>query len=317
MDKIERVQAAIRGDPVDRIPASFWFHFPEAQRAGHAMAEAHLAYYRAADPDFLKVMNDNYYSPPGFAGLATATDWRNLRPAPLSSPCFEDQLSGLREIVTQVGDEALVVSTIFNPFENGDGLSGWKAAEHLRADPEAVSDGLATIAESLAGFARACIEAGAAGLFFAAHGGGADRFTEAEFDRFIQPHDLTVLRAAKDAGATFTLLHICGENLRMQPYARYPADVVNWSPQLGNPSLRDGRRIFGRTVLGGVDQRGPIVSGSRHEIAAEVRRAIREVGATGFMVGAGCTVPGDIPIERLAWAREAVLLSEETGTAPA
>lgn len=30
MNKIERVRAALRGEPVDRIPASFWFHFPAA-----------------------------------------------------------------------------------------------------------------------------------------------------------------------------------------------------------------------------------------------------------------------------------------------
>ncbi len=44
MNKIERVQAALNGEPVDRVPASFWFHFGPDRVEGHAMAQAHLDY---------------------------------------------------------------------------------------------------------------------------------------------------------------------------------------------------------------------------------------------------------------------------------
>jgi len=40
------------------------------------MALAHMEYYRAADPDYLKVMNDNYYSPPDFQDLSKPQDWQ-------------------------------------------------------------------------------------------------------------------------------------------------------------------------------------------------------------------------------------------------
>jgi uroporphyrinogen decarboxylase len=162
MNKIERVRRALRGEPVDRVPATFWFHFPAEARAGHAMAEAHLNYYRAADPDFLKVMNDNDYAPEGVAQIHAPDDWCKLKPAPLTSRPYQDQLDGLRELVDAIGGEALLVTTIFNPYATGNSISGKQVTERLKADPEAVSAGLATIAESLAEFARACIEAGAA-----------------------------------------------------------------------------------------------------------------------------------------------------------
>ncbi|NOZ26955.1 MAG: hypothetical protein GXP39_02745 [Chloroflexi bacterium] len=307
MNKIERVQAALRGEPVDRVPASFWFHFPCDRRAGHALARAHLEYYRAADPDFLKVMNDNGYERIGVDGIQTPEDWRKLKPAPLSSKPFQNQLDGLKELADAVGDEVLLVTTVFNPYATGNDISRRKVTEHLKADPESVSAGLAAIAESLAEFARACIEAGAAGIYFSAQGGEVDRFTEEEFERYIKPHDLAVLRAAEEAGATFNLLHICGERLRLDAYADYPAHAVNWAPQLGNLGLREGRELFRRTIVGGVDQRGPIVTGPREAIVAEVRAAIAEMGETGFMIGAGCTVPSDISITHLVWAREAVV----------
>ena len=112
MNKIDRVLAALAGAPVDRVPASFWFHFPAAERAGHAMAQAHLRYYRAADPDFLKVMNDNGYAPAGTDAIRTPADWRRLRPAPLQSRPFQDQLDGLKEIADAIGGETLLISTV-------------------------------------------------------------------------------------------------------------------------------------------------------------------------------------------------------------
>jgi len=307
MDKIERVRAALRGEPVDRVPASFWFHFPADQVAGQAMAAAHLDYYRAAEPDFLKVMNDNGYAPVGVDEIRTPADWRALKPAPLASRPYQAQLDGLRRIVDALGDEVLIVTTVFNPYATGNDVSGRKVTEHLKADPESVAAGLAAIAESLAGFSRACIEAGAAGIYFSAQGGEADRFTEAEFKATIKPNDVTVLQAAEEAGATFNVLHICGHRLHLAVYADYPAQAVNWAPQHGNPSLSEGRRLFKRTIIGGVDERGPIVDGSWEQIAAEVQAALAEMGQRSFMVGAGCTVPSDIRIEHLVWARQAVL----------
>jgi uroporphyrinogen decarboxylase len=305
VNKIERMNAALRGEPVDRVPASFWFHFPPGHAAGHAMAKAHLDYYRAADPDFLKVMNDNSYAPGGVEAVETIDDWRRLKPAPLTSQPFQNQLAGLREVVDAVGDEVLVITTIFSPYTNGDRICGRKLREHLSADAESVSVGLATIAEALAEFAQACIEAGAAGIFFSTQGDEEDRFTAAQFREYIKPHDVAVLGAAEDAGATFNLLHICGKHSRLEAYADYPAHAVNWAPQLENVSLSEGRRLLRRTIVGGVDQRGVVVDGSKEQIEAEVRIAIAEMGTQGFMIGAGCTVPSDVRIENLLWARAA------------
>jgi len=306
LNKIERVDAALGGETVDRVPLNFFYHFPEHQRAGHAMAQAHLDFYRGADLDYLKVMNDNYYDPPNFQVLTKPSEWAKLQPAPLSSRCFQDQLTGLRDIVKAVGKEVPIITTVFNPFENGDGMSDWKATEHLKLEPEKVSEGLSTVADSLSAFVRACIDVGASGIFFAAHGGQADRHTEAEFRKYIKPHDLAVLSAAEEAGATFNLLHVCGEKVRLQEYADYPAHAVNWSPQLGNLSLAQGRRVFNRTIAGGMDQNGAIIHGSQKDVSAEVLKAIDEMGTTGFMLGAGCALAKAVPTPRLSWVKQAV-----------
>ncbi len=306
MQKIERVRAALEGRPVDRIPFSLFYHFSESQFAGQRMAKAHIDYYRSADPDFIKVMNDNYYHPPGFRGLKKASDWRAMRPAPLSSKFFQDQLSGLRRIVEAVGDETLVITTVFNPFHDADEMSELSASPQLKEYPEAVGEGLSTVAESLATFVKACIDEGADGIYFAAHGGGLGTHSDEEFERFIKPHDLRVLRAAKDTGGTFNVLHVCGKNLRLGPYVDYPSHAVNWAPQSGNLSLPEGRRLFRRTIMGGLDQGGPILAGTHREVTEEVSRAIDEVGERGFILGAGCALTRKVSSGRILWVRDAL-----------
>ena len=311
LDKIARVRATLRGEQVDRIPASFSYHFPQEMVAGHALAQVHLDYYRTADPDYLKVMNDNYYSAPNLEELSKPSDWAKMEEAPLSSQCFQDQLTGLREIVKELGNEVPIITTVFNPFQNGDGMSGWKATEHLKSDPENVNEGLATIARSLERFVNACIEAGASGIFFAAHGGQRSRHSDEEFDKYIRPHDLSILKAANDAGAWFNLLHVCGENVRLPAYTDYAAQAVNWAPQLGNLTLSEGRKLFRKTIVGGMKQDGALVSGSQEDIFSEVRRAVSEMGSKGFMLGAGCALAKAVPAERLLWAKQALHENQE------
>ena len=61
MNKRERIQAILNRQPIDRVPASFWFHFPPHQHSGEAAVAAHLDLYRKTDVDFMKVMNEHRY----------------------------------------------------------------------------------------------------------------------------------------------------------------------------------------------------------------------------------------------------------------
>lgn len=315
MNRIERVRAAIRGEAVDRVPAGFWAHFPPEFATGREMARAHLDFHRRAGTDFIKLMNDNPYQLLGIERIDRPSDWRRLRPEPADSAARSRYVDGLKEVLDSAGHEALVIVTIFNPFatanDNRTGSLDFSdlafdgITAHLRDDPASTLAGLRVIAESLAGLAVRCIEEGAAGVFFSANGSEPDRLGEAEFARLIAATDRIVLDAARAAGAEFNLLHVCGSHQRLGAYVDYPVDVVNWAPQMANPSLAEGRALLGRTVLGGLDQCGPLASGSRALIEAEVRSVLDDAGGRGVMLGAGCALPGEVPPEAIAWACEA------------
>jgi uroporphyrinogen decarboxylase len=305
MNKIERVRAALAGEAVDRVPASFWFHFTPDKAHGEASVQAHLEYYRASGIDYLKVMNEHQYR--ANVELKAPADWRDVRPAPLSSPFFQEQLDEVKRLVDELGDECLIITTIFNPFASGNYASGRVVTGHLKADAEAVHQGLGAIADSLAEFAVACVEAGASGIFYSAQGGEADRFTEEEFLSYIKPHDLTVLNAVKDHGE-FHLLHICKDRVRLPLFVDYPGHAVNWAATKNNLSLTEGRELFQRTIVGGMDDRGIVVDGTPDEISAAARAVIDDFGTTGFMLGADCTFPTDIDVNNIRVAVEATAI---------
>jgi uroporphyrinogen decarboxylase len=303
MNKIKRMRAVLAGEIADRVPASFWFHFPEDQAHGGESVKAHLDFYRQANLDFLKIMNEHPYQVE--TRIKNPIDWRKLKPAPLSSDFYQDQLDEIKMITDQLGGECLTATTIFNPFSSGNHASNRLVTEHLKADPESVNIGLGTIAESLAEFALACLEAGADGIYFSAQGGEAHRFEEHEFLEFIKPHDLTVLNAINGKGE-LNIIHICRDNVRLHLYCNYPGAIVNWAVTApSNLSLKSGKKLFNRTVLGGLDNRGVIVKGSPDKIELAVHHIIRTVGPRNLILGADCTLPTEISIDHIRAAIEA------------
>jgi uroporphyrinogen decarboxylase len=154
MNKIERVRAALAGKPVDRVPASFWFHFTKDKARGAASVKAHLDYYRASGVDFLKVMNEHPYQ--ANVTITSPSDWRKVRPAPLSAPFYQAQLDEVKRIVDQVAGECLVIVTIFGPFSSGNHASNDAVTAHVKTDAAAAAQGLLAIGESLGAFGAAC-----------------------------------------------------------------------------------------------------------------------------------------------------------------
>jgi uroporphyrinogen decarboxylase len=321
MDKIQRFEAFLAGEAVDRVPAGFWFHFAPEYAGGEAMARAHLDYYRATDLDILKVMNDTGYRPIGTVMVNSPADWAALEPTPVSDPIFRSHIDGLKRIVDAVGGEVPIMDTIFNPYNQAvamvsasdparyptsddarDALLGW-----LRDDPEPVLQGLGVIAEDQANFYRACIsEAGVQGFYFSAQGGEMGLMSDAEHAAFFKPFDLHVLIALAPV-ARFVVGHFCGRGINLARFRDYPVHVANWAHHADNTSLSEGKRLFGGLpILGGMDERGPLVYGPAEGIVAEIDAALDEMGTRGFMLGAGCTVPGDVPLENLIYARQVV-----------
>jgi uroporphyrinogen decarboxylase len=132
------------------------------------------------------------------------------------------------------------------------------------------------------------------------------RLSAAEYASFARPSDLRLLR--KLAKAEFNVLHVCRAHNLLKPVADYPVHAFSWDPRAaGNVSLAEGKALLGgKTVIGGLPHDSRLKSSSTVRLAGEVTGLRAALGEKGWILGPGCTFPGEVPVRNLRAVRSAV-----------
>ncbi len=315
MTKRERLMTAIRGGAVDRIPVSLWQHFPNRDRTAEELAEQTVQFQRRYDFDFVKMTPMGLYGvedwgtvpryfpgtmkPPveGTYGVQSDAGWAKVRPLDVTRGRYGQEVSAVRMVRRELGPEVPVLQTIFSPLTTARKLAGDLVVAGVRENSARLRRALGAITETTVNFARACLEAGADGLFFATQCATSDLLTQEEYRIWGRPYDLEVLEAVRGS-ASIVLLHIHGLNVYFRDLVDYPVDIINWHDRRTTPSLREARSLTGRCLAGGVDELGTLVNAGLEEVAAQVRDAIAQCEGKGLVVSPGCVVPPDCPEQR-------------------
>jgi len=305
MSRTERVMAAVRGEPVDRVPVVFWHHFrPEG--SGRAMAEATLRFFdEEFDLDIAKVMPDLPYPFP-HQSIRSVDDWRLFEPIDAArSRYFTQRAEAVRILRDELGYDTPIVMTVFNPLAE----AMYAAADqetflaHVQEAPVVVHEALSIIADNLRAHVRDVIDAGADGVFFAIQGCTRAVMTEEQYREFGRPYDLIALQGA--VGGWLNILHVHGDKELMFDLALdYPVQVLSWSDRLAGPSLREARMMTSKCLMGGWHEFGPLSNGPEEQIRAEAVDAIAQTGGRRFILANGCSVPDEVDHRWLHIARE-------------
>lgn len=313
MNKRERVMAVIQGKQPDHIPSGFWLHFPSGYEYGKAAEDIHIDFFEKTGTDICKIMNENLL-PQDFS-IKTAADWNHIKPFDKKADYIQRQLDLIKRITDRMAGEAVVLATIHGSAASISHVLGSGTlydrdkllqVRHMRENPKGMRAAYASVTEILQYLAEESLRAGADGIYYAALGGETYGHTDEEFDEYIRPSDLAIMKAAEKRSC-FNVLHICKDHIDLSKYADYPGEVVNWGVYSDNLSLEEGRKLFpGRVVLGGLDDRsGVLVDGSFEQVKAEVENIIDGFGSKGFILGADCTLPTEIDYARIRCAVDA------------
>lgn len=323
----ELISKVFHNEKVVRVPVGFWFHFLPGEDFNNGLndpellkknLEGHKKFAEDFDPDFVKIMTDGFFTLPiDCSGIQSAEDLKNLKPISKDHPFFAKNIElvkGVREIF---GEDRLLFFNVFSPFNQlnwgfktlgqNDGVR--KIISFLEQDASAVAAALDVIAENLIALISEVVKPGLAdGIYLSVN--NPNRQIPAQiYSTYIAPSERKILEAAKKL-AQDNILHICGyagnKNI-LSVYKDYPADVINWAVTAEELSLKKGKEYFGgKPVIGGFNnvKEGLLYSGSREEIEKYVEELLEEIGTTGVIIGADCTVPSDIDMERLKWVRD-------------
>lgn len=328
MNKKERVDAALRDEPVDRVPASVWGHDYEHEWNAQALVEATIEKFTLYDWDYLKVNPRASYHAEGWgakyrpsgekykapvcdaAPIRSAADWKRLRPLEADQGPLGEQLRMLQLINHAIGYDAYFVQTIFCPLGVAMYLVGNKSEpvlQTIREDRKALHAALRVITETLIPYAIACLEEGASGIFYATNKwASAGMLTADQYREFGEEYDLEFLDAIKSR-SKFNILHNCGTHIYFDQLSSYPVQALSWGDTLeGNPDLREGKMRSGKAVMGGISAKTTLKDGSPAQVQEEVARALEITGSRHFLLAPGCTVPPETPAKNLAAVRRAL-----------
>jgi uroporphyrinogen decarboxylase len=327
--------AVIRHEIPDRVPWSIWGHFPavdwldyysweKANRDGQEAAKAHMALLRELDykMDLLKIT-------PFYRFMAyhwgSKFLWENNDESPSTTEvCVKesedweklwvlDPKKELREYIrtSEILSRDLrnmpFIYTIPSPIiqaMNGIGTPE-RVLEDMKNNPDSLKQGLETITETTIDFTKACIDAGATGIFFGIGGGGRiwkDLNTK-QMEEYALAYDKKVLEATD---CSIKMMHICSTpmgNAQDQGlmesgwFKQYPVDMINWDAH-EYTWLDKAIQIYGDkfAICGGLNRVTTLRTGTPTEIEAEAKKAIEDAAeGGGFMLGPGCTVYQDMP----------------------
>lgn len=328
MNKKERVEAALRGEPVDHVPVSVWGHDFAREWSAQGLMEAMVENFTRYDWDYLKVNPRSSYHvedwkvkvrPSGEKNQAPIfedtpikgpSDWKRLRPLEPDHGALGEQLKALQLINHAVGYDAYFVQTIFCPLGVAKYLAGNRlepVLQSIREDRAALHKALRVITETFTTFAIACMEYGASGIFYVTKGWASkDLLTADQYREFGEQYDLEFLDAIKRR-AKFNILHNCGAHIYFDQLASYPVHALSWDTYAeGNPDLDDGKKRSGKAVMGGLNQQTTLLKGSVGQVREEVAMALEQTGGQHLLLAPGCAIAPTTPSKNLDAVRSVV-----------
>lgn len=294
--------------PNDYIPVFFNIHFNDKQ--GWKAVKSHIDWLRTTHVDFVNVKYEYF---PKIQRVESPADWKNIKEWDTSE--WDEQLLVVRELKRELGNDFLVIPTVFSPLRvliqtagssfSSDREGRQRIVEIIKKDPKAIIPALEKITNQLVYYIRAARQAGADGFYISSQGDDLEEFGGKVFRDIFKPYDRQLADVAAEV-APFNILHICESGGHFTPetlndYLDYQGSVIN--PPLHNwkdkgLTLKEISRLFNRPVLGGLNNRGVIKDGSFEELKAEVDAILKDAPAN-FIFGADDSLPNDVDQEKV------------------
>ena len=330
MTHTERIDALLKGEPVDRLPVSFWRHFYLAERSGQGLAQAMLYFWRRYQWDFLKVNPRSTYQAEAWGvepkygpdehskeelgewPVKETSDWSCITPLPPTEGVFAEQLDALQRLKAGLAGECYFIQTVFSPLATLGKLAG--GPEQVKEDivdaPEVLHGALAAVTETLGAYVEEVLKI-ADGIFYATTIWAAgEHLTPKLYEEFGRPYDLQVLSHAQSA--RLNVLHVCQPDNFIRDLLDYPVHAINWNVYAaGNADLLEVAQLTDKIIIGGVDHERVLLHGGSGDVRAHVQGLLGGEKPAKFVVGPGCVIDTRTPDHNLT-AIKAVLSSLST-----
>ena len=325
MTGLERTRAAIRGQPVDRIPVFPILLAPACQLTGvpqrkynldpAVMADTLLRAREMCGFDGIYVSRDNWVYHEALGGalsfpeddesfstsplLESLVGWRSLSvPDPEQALGMKTLLAAARKVVEAEGDRYYIQANIdTGPFSLAAVLRGTQTflLDVAAADQRDLRALLEFCTDVVIAYGKAMIATGVHGIQFG--DATASLVSPSDFQKFVLPYERRALAALQ--GDCDLWIHICGKTDHVLPMMRdLPFQGFEVDSRV---QMRQARHLLGdRIALKGNLDTTFLLQRSAQEVLRECRR-ILDSGpfSSGVILSPGCAVPRMTPLANL------------------
>jgi uroporphyrinogen decarboxylase len=324
MDKRERLERTVLGEPVDRPPVSLWRHFPGDDQRALDLARSTVDFQATYDWDFVKVTPANTYAVADYPVLddwedtadgrrickktviQRSLDWTALRLLEPMRGSLGRQLECLELIVNQIGEQTPVIATVYSPLIQAEMLAGTDLLiQHLRLESDRLHSGLNTLTENMLRYLDILKRLSIAGIYYVIEHASYSILSEDEYHLFGLPYDQKLFEAASSKW-WLNIIQLRG-SLPMFKYAsQINAQAVHWQDQDTEPKLPMGKTLVNGAVCGGLSTYAHLQRGSPTTIRDTVREVMQTMNNRRLMLCASDPLLVTTPLSNIRAVRQAV-----------
>ena len=332
MRKRERLERAIAGEAVDRVPVSLWRHWPGDDQRCADLARSIIDFQHDYNWDFVRVMPSSNFqvtdygiqdewlgSPQGLREISKhivnrSLDWTKIRALSPDRGALSQQLECMRMVGKAMQPEDTpVVHTIYSPFAQAARIGGQQLVlKDMRTRADRLRTGLHALTESTLRFIEALWRIpSVAGIFYVTEFASHDMMSEAEYAAFVMPHHLKILESLPDRW-WLNFVQVQGSSPMLDLFADVPAQVINWNTRQGQPDLSYVQRMFPGAISGGLDDWRDLHQGTPALLGSVIREALGQSESRRFILsgsGAGYVTTPISNIRAVRRLAESLVLS--------
>lgn len=296
MQKRERLERAIAGEAVDRVPVALWRHWPGDDQRYADLARSTIDFQHDYNWDFVRVMPARSFqvidygvqdewrgAPSGIRAIKKriikrSLDWTELRPLTPARGALSQQLECLRLICGALqSDNVPVLQTVYSPLAQAAQLAGSQTVlRDMRLRPDRLRSGLNHLTESTLRFLEPIRKLpGLAGIFIVTKFASHDIMSEAEYAAFGLPQ-LESIRSALPEHWWLNIAQVAGSSPMLKLIGDLQFQACNWDVGAGSIKLPEAMSLYGGATCGGLHDQNDLLHGTPALLQASMREALAQ-----------------------------------------
>ncbi len=307
MQKRWRLERALLGESLDRLPAALWRHFPGDDQRYTDLARSIIDFQHDYNWDFVRAMPSRSFQvndygvqdswrgdTRGFREISKwvvqrSLDWTELRPLSPTRGALARQVECMRLVCqAMAADETPVLQTIYSPLVQAAQLAGTqKTLCDMRLRPDRLRSALMQLTESSLRFIEALGKLdGMSGIFLVTKFASHDIMSEAEYSAVALPHIRAILENLP-ADWWLNIVQVAGASPMLRLLGTLRLQALSWDVSASAVSLAEAREIYTGAVCGGLSDRGDLLLGRPSLLRAAVQEAQRQSKSRPLILSGG------------------------------